>query len=317
MPPGLRRGRDATVARATDRASAIPAGVDHLANEPSFHLPFRAPFAADALLSFLGARAAPGIEEVRGGAYRRSVRQPSGASVVEMTPRRAHVDLRASDNESPDLDDLRARARRAFDLDADPARIDTELSRDPALAPLVARLPGIRVPGTFDGFELVVRAIFGQQVSVAGARTSLGRLVARAGIPLERPDGTITHLFPTPERIAELSPESFGMPRARAETIRRVAALVARGDLDLSGNAPADDTLGTLAEVPGIGPWTLSYVAMRALGDHDAFMVGDLGVRKGFEALGLPSTPNELIARAERWRPWRAYAVMHLWHAHP
>jgi AraC family transcriptional regulator, regulatory protein of adaptative response / DNA-3-methyladenine glycosylase II len=293
--------------------------VDHLPDERSLRLPFRAPFAADTLLSFLGARAVPGIEEVRDGAYIHSVRQLDGAAVVAVTPQVDHAAVRVSADGSSqqDLELLGERARRTFDLDSDPGTIDAELSRDPALAPLVARLPGIRMPGTFDGFELVVRAIFGQQVSVAGARTSVGRLVARAGTALERPSGGITHLFPTPERIAELPPESFGMPRARAETIRRVAQLVARGDLDLSGDAPADDTLGTLAEVPGIGPWTLAYVSMRALGDRDAFMVGDLGVRKGFEVLGLGSTPKEILARAERWRPWRAYAVMHLWHARP
>jgi len=279
-------------------------------------LPFRAPFAAETLLSFLGARAVPGIEEVRDGTYVRSVRQSGSATVVAMTPLPDHVELRVSDDVSLDLGHLGERTRRALDLDADPVAIDEGLAADPQLAPLVARLPGIRVPGSFDGFELVVRAIFGQQVSVAGARTSLGRLVARAGTAVERPTGGITHLFPTPERIAEVPPEAFGMPRARADTTRRVAALVARGDLDLSGDAPADDSLGTLAEVPGIGPWTLSYVAMRALGDHDAFMAGDLGVRKGFDALGLGSTPTEMLARAERWRPWRSYAAMHLWHAH-
>jgi AraC family transcriptional regulator, regulatory protein of adaptative response / DNA-3-methyladenine glycosylase II len=284
----------------------------------TLRLPARTPFAADTLLSFLGARAVPGIEEVRDGAYIRSVRQLDGAAVVALTPQDDHVAVRVSADGSSqqDLELLGERARRTFDLDANPMTIDAKLSQDPALAPLVAQLPGIRVPGTFDGFELVVRAIFGQQVSVAGAKTSLGRLVERTGTALERPSGGITHLFPTPERIAELPPESFGMPRARAETIRRVAALVAREDLDLSGHAPADDTLGTLAEVPGIGPWTLSYVAVRALSDHDAFMVGDLGVRKGFEALGLGSTPKKMLARAERWRPWRAYAVMHLWDMH-
>jgi len=291
--------------------------VDAQSHTRSFRLPFHAPFAADTLLSFLGARAVPGIEEVRDGTYVRSVRQSGGTAMVAATPRSHYVALRVSSEGSPDVDGLRDRSRRAFDLDADAAAIDAVLAADPTMTPLVARIPGIRVPGTFDGFELVVRAIFGQQVSVAGARTSLGRLVSAAGTPLEHPSGGITHLFPTPERIAELPPESFGMPRARAETIRRVAALVARGGLNLSGDAPADETVSTLAEVPGIGPWTLSYVAMRALRDPDAFMAGDLGVRKGFEALGLESTQTTMVDRAERWRPWRAYAVMHLWHAHP
>lgn len=278
----------------------------------SFRLPFQQPFAADTLLSFLGARAVLGIEETRDGRYARSVRQSGGTAIVAMTPRSDHVAVRVSSEGSPDLDDLRDRARRAFDLDADPAVIDTALAADPTMTPLVARVPGIRVPGTFDGFELVVRAIFGQQVSVAGARTSLGRLVSAAGTPLARPSGPITHLFPTAERVAELPPESFGMPRARAETIRRVAALVAGGELDLSGDAPSEETLRRLGDVPGVGPWTLAYVAMRALRDPDAFMSGDLGVRRGFEALGLE--PTAMLARAERWRPWRAYAVMHLWH---
>ena len=281
----------------------------------SFRLPFQAPFAADTLLSFLGARAVPGIEETRDGAYVRSARQPRGVAVVEMSPRSDHIAVRISSEGSPDLDDLRDRARRAFDLDADAAAIDTALAADPTMTPLVARIPGIRVPGTFDGFELVVRAIFGQQVSVAAARTSLGRLVSAAGTPLERPSGGVTHLFPAAERVAELAPEAFGMPRARAEAIRGVAALVAGGELDLSGDAPPEETLGRLGDMPGIGSWTLAYVAMRALRDPDAFMAGDLGVRKGFEALGLESTQRAMLARAEHWRPWRAYAVMHLWNS--
>jgi AraC family transcriptional regulator of adaptative response / DNA-3-methyladenine glycosylase II len=283
----------------------------------SLRLPFRSPFAADALLSFLGVRAVPGIEEVRDGTYVRSVPEAGGGSVVAMTPRRDDVDVRISADGSPDLDGLRERARRTFDLDADPVTIDAALASDPKLEPSIARLPGIRVPGTFDGFELVVRAIFGQQVSVVGARTSLGRLVTAAGTPLARPTGGITHLFPTAERVAELPPEAFGMPRARAQTIRRVADLVARNELDLSGASSPEDALASLGDVPGIGPWTLAYVAMRALRDPDAFMVGDLGVRKGFEALGLRSTPRAILERAERWRPWRAYAVIHLWHTHP
>ena len=285
-------------------------------NEGAVRLPFRAPFAAGALLSFLSARAVPGIEELRGGTYLRSVQQSGSAAVIAMTPRRDHVELRVLANGSLDLEHLGERTRRALDLDADPVSIDEALSLDPQLAPLVAQLPGIRVPGTFDGLELVVRAIFGQQVSVAGARTSLGRLVTTVGTPLERPDGAITHLFPTAEQVADVPPEAFGMPRARAESVRRVGALVAGRDLDLSGTSPAEEVLAKLGELPGIGPWTLAYVAMRALRDPDAFMAGDLGVRKGCEALGLGSTPEAILERAERWRPWRAYAVMHLWHAH-
>jgi AraC family transcriptional regulator of adaptative response / DNA-3-methyladenine glycosylase II len=282
-------------------------------------LPYRQPFAADTLLSFLRARALPGVEEVRDGTYRRSVRVASGGTaVIELTPEPAerHVTLDLSADHATDPAPLVNRARRAFDLDANPVAIDAKLAEDPRLAPLVARIPGIRVPGAFDAFELVVRAIFGQQVSVAGARTSLGRLVERYGTPLDPPSAGITHLFPTAEQVAELPAEAFGMPRDRAETIRRVAELVADGTLDLSGGASAEETLQILGEVRGIGPWTLAYVAMRALRDPDAFIAGDLGVRKGLEALGLPARSKELLQRAERWRPWRAYAVMHLWHAH-
>lgn len=288
--------------------------MDDEATDRPLRLPYQAPFAVDTLLSFLGARALRGVEEVEDGTYRRSVRLLDGsAAVIGLTPDivAGHVALNG-----PQDDALMRRARRAFDLDADPLAIDAKLAEDPKLAPLVTRIPGMRVPGTFDPFELVVRAIFGQQVSVSGAKTSLGRFAVRFGRPLDPPSSGITHLFPSAEQVAEVPSDAFEMPRARAEAIRRVAELVARGTLDLSGNAPLDETLHILGEVRGIGPWTLAYVAMRALRDSDAFMAGDLGVRKGFEALGLPVTPRELLERAERWRPRRAYAVMHLWHAH-
>lgn len=235
-----------------------------------------------------------------------------------MTPNPAKhlVSLDVSADPGLDRAALAHDARRAFDLDADPETIDAALARDPKLAPVVGRTPGMRVPGTFDAFELVVRAIFGQQVSVAGARTSLGRFAARFGVPIDPPIGEITHLFPAAERVAEISPEALEMPRGRAEAIRRVGELVASGELSLSGDSGIDEALHILREVRRIGPWTLAYVAMRALRDPDAFLVGDLGVRKGFEMLGLPTTPREILERSERWRPWRAYAVMHLWLAH-
>jgi AraC family transcriptional regulator of adaptative response / DNA-3-methyladenine glycosylase II len=289
-------------------------------NEPLLRLPFRRPFAASALLSFFGARALQGVEEVREGTYRRSVRTVDGRpAIVKLTPDpvKDHVTLEISKARPSDTTDVAERAGRAFDLHADPVAIDAALARDPKLARSVRRIPGIRVPGTFDGFELLLRAIFGQQVSVSGARTSLGRFATRHGQRLDPAVGTITHLFPTAAQVAEIAPQDLAMPRARAEAIRRVAELIADGTLDPSGDAPIDETLRILGEVRGIGPWTLAYVAMRALRDPDAFIAGDLGVRKGFEALGLPATSKELLQRAERWRPWRAYAVMHLWHAHP
>ena len=221
-----------------------------------------------------------------------------------MTPRGDHVDLRISADGSPDVDRLRERARRAFDLDADPEAIDAALSRDPKLAPLIARTPGIRVPGTFDGFELLVRAIFGQQVSVAGARTSLGRLVTAAGTPLERPTAGITHLFPTAEQVAELPPEAFGMPRARAETIRSVAELVAQDELDLSGDSSSEEALARLGDVPGIGPWTLSYVA-----DACAPRPGRVHGWRPRRSQGLRSTRSRVHAEGDA-RPSRRMATL-------
>jgi AraC family transcriptional regulator of adaptative response / DNA-3-methyladenine glycosylase II len=290
--------------------------VKGLPRELPIHLSYRPPFAADALLSFLSTRAVPGVEVVHDGTYRRGVRVTGESSaVISMTPDLANdlITLDISVDRGLDRAALVHGARRAFDLDADSKEIDAVLARDATLAPIVHRTPGMRVPGTYDAFELVVRAIFGQQVSVAGARTSLGRFAARFGTPLDPPNSDIRYLFPDPERVAEISPEELEMPRGRAEAIRRVGELSATGELDLSGAASLDETLPTLGEVRGIGPWTLAYVAMRALRDPDAFMATDLGVRRGFEMLGLPSTPTELLERAERWRPWRAYAVMHLW----
>ena len=307
----------AEVAGRSPETRVYAASVEERSGEPSRLLPYRRPFAAEALLSFLSARAVPGVEVVRDGSYRRGVPTPDGGSaVIALTPHPAEpvviLDIRAD----RDLDRIALEddAHRAFDLDADPETIDAALARDARLAPLISRTPGMRVPGTFDPFELVVRAIFGQQVSVVGARTSLGRFAARFGASVDPPIGNITHLFPTAEQVAEITPEAFEMPRGRAEAIRRVGELVASGELNLSGDS--EEALQILGDVRGIGSWTLAYVAMRAFRDSDAFLPGDLGVRKGFEMLGLPTAPGEILERAEPWRPWRAYAAMHLWQSH-
>jgi AraC family transcriptional regulator, regulatory protein of adaptative response / DNA-3-methyladenine glycosylase II len=279
-------------------------------------LPFLPPLAMDPLMRFLGERAIPGVESFDGTTFHRSVRTRDGRpAVIGLTPvtGRHQVRLRisADDVRSPAV--IVATARRLLDLEADPAAIDAALAKDRALRPLVRATPGIRLPGTADGFELVVRAILGQQVSVRAARTFAGRIVEASGTPLERAAGAVTHLFPTPEQLAGSPLRSLGITTARAATLHAVAALVAAGELDLSGASDREATAERLLAVPGIGPWTVAYVCMRALREPDAFPVGDLGVRLGFEALGLPSSPAAMRAHAERWRPWRAYAVMHLW----
>jgi AraC family transcriptional regulator of adaptative response / DNA-3-methyladenine glycosylase II len=288
--------------------------VSNTENAGPIRIELRRPIASEVLLSFLSVRAIAGIEEVRGGVYRRSLLTGHGpvVSSLALDPVEPVAEVTIHAGTRADRTPIVEAARTAFDLDADPVEIDAVLGRDPALAPLVARTPGIRMPGAPDRFELLMRAVFGQQVSVAGARTSLGTFVARFGTPLDEPLGAITDAFPKPERVAHIAPDELGMPRRRAETIRRLGELVASRELDFEDREGA---LAALADVPGIGRWTLDYVAMRGFHDPDAFPATDLGVRRGFESLGLPASPKEILQRAERWRPYRAYAVMHLWNA--
>jgi AraC family transcriptional regulator of adaptative response / DNA-3-methyladenine glycosylase II len=284
----------------------------------TLRLSYRPPLAAAGLMRFLEARAVPGLEEADAGTFRRTLRTRSGrAAVLSLTPHptELHVSLEVAVDEPTELGPVVQAARRLFDLDADPATIDGALAADPALRPSVAAAPGLRLPGAADPFEWAIRIVIGQQVSVAGARTLTARLVAALGEPLEQPVGTVTHLFPAPGTLAGASLEGIGLTRSRAETVRRLAESVAVGKIDLSGGADLDDTLAALAEVPGVGPWTRSLIALRLLRDPDAFPETDLGVRRGAEALGLPASPAAILARAEAWRPWRGYAVMHLWRA--
>ena len=197
-----------------------------------------------------------------------------------------------------------------FDLDADPAAIASHLRRDPALARVVPRT-GVRMPGAWDPFEASVRALLGQQISVAAARTLAGRLVRLCGAPLA--DTSATHLFPTPEEVAAADLERIGLPRARAASLRALAESVAGGQVDFERTADLDTLIARLTALPGIGPWTAHYIAMRALGEPDAFPAGDLGVRKALARGGRLPSEREAVARAERWRPWRAYAVIALW----
>ena len=278
-------------------------------------LPYRPPFPSAALLGFLGARAIPGVEEVRGSTYRRSL----GSAVLKLTPMPAEDRVRLEVS----LEDLRVlpgvvrAARGLFDLGVDPDAVARTLERDPAIRPLIRAHRGIRLPAAPDGFELVVRAIVGQQVSVAAARTMLGRIAERFGTSAGAGGEGITTRFPGPELLADAPLEELGVIGTRATAIRRVAAMTVGGEIDLSSDADPDETVGQLLQVDGIGPWTAAYVRMRALRDPDAFVAGDLGVRHAFERLGLEATPRAILERAETWRPFRAYATMLLWQAAP
>jgi AraC family transcriptional regulator, regulatory protein of adaptative response / DNA-3-methyladenine glycosylase II len=268
-------------------------------------LPTLEPFDGDSVLAFLGARAIAGVEEVIEGTYRRSLALERGSGVVTLTPGPAGVHCELELDDRDDAAEAMMRCRRLFDLDADPEAVCAALRQDPLIGPLVRARPGLRVPGAADGFELAVRAIVGQQVSVAGARTVLGRLVAEHGEPLA--DGrSLTHLFPAAVTLAGADPAGFPFPRTRAQALIEVARLAAAGELRLDPDADVAEARARLLAIPGIGPWTASYVAMRALGDSDAFLPGDVGIRNALTRLGADPDPDD-------WRPWRSYAVMHLW----
>ena len=276
-------------------------------------LAYRWPADLNGLLDFLAVRAIQGIEEVDGRTYRRSLVLPHGTGVVELTPDDGYLaaTLRLADHR--DLAAAVARCRRLFDLDADSAAIDLALAADDALAPLVARSPGRRLPGAVDGVELAVRAVLGQQVSVAAARGLAGRLVVEYGKPLDAPRGTVTHAFPTAEALAEVDPAAFPMPRTRQRTLHELVSRLADGRIHLDAGADWDEAERQLLTVPGIGPWTAGYIRMRALGDPDVFLATDLGVRQGMALAGLPDEPRAAEAAADRWRPWRSYAQVHIW----
>ncbi|MFJ8688151.1 DNA-3-methyladenine glycosylase 2 family protein [Micromonospora wenchangensis] len=324
----------------------------------TLRLAYRPPLHAAALLEFLAARTLPGLDEVRDGTYRRGLRLPHGPAEVALTPTTGYVvaTLRLADLR--DLAPAVARCRRLFDLDADPEAVDQTLAADPALAGVVAAEPGVRVPRAVDGFELALRAIVGQQVSLPAARTTLTRLLthtapapalgpgpgpgpdpgdqevcvtesaSRRREPLDHPaeaggSGGADRRggaggvwgFPGAEEVLGLPDAAFGMPAARRETIRALARAVAAGEVDLEPGGDRAETVRRLTALPGIGPWTAGYLAMRALGDPDVLLPTDLAVRRGAAALGLPATPTTLDTYADRWRPWRSYAAIRLWRA--
>jgi 3-methyladenine DNA glycosylase/8-oxoguanine DNA glycosylase len=261
------------------------------------------------LLVYLRPRATPGVEEIVGEALRRVIRVDRAAAVLEIRPSAdgSGLEVRVPSASPQSLPGVLERLRRAFDLDADLAAIGRGLAaRDARLAARLDGRPAPRVPRAYDPFELAVRAILGQQVSVAAATTLAGRLVRAFGAPLDHPSGGLTHAFPSPERLARADVAAIGMPRGRGRAIEALAEAVACGVVRFDG--PAEAVAASLVTLPGIGRWTADYVAMRALGDPDAFPSGDLGLQR---ALGLGE--KDLSRAAEAWRPWRAYAAMLLW----
>ncbi|YAL83731.1 AlkA N-terminal domain-containing protein [Dermacoccaceae bacterium W4C1] len=279
----------------------------------------RDPFEPGNVFGHLAATGVPGVEEWADGAFRRSLRLPHGPAVVALRPEPGHVRADFWLHDVRDLQVAISRCRRMLDLDADPVAVDAALAADPALAAAVLSTPGRRVPRSADGSEMALRIVLGQQVSTAAARTLARRLVQEWGEELPEPVGAVTHLFPDVAAVAGIDPTTLAMPRARADTLLRLAAALASGDLDLGVGADPQRARAMLGDLRGIGPWTIESVAMRTWGDPDAFPVTDLGLRKGAQALGLPDNDAALQRYSTRWSPWRAYATQHLWAAtdHP
>ncbi|HTA15109.1 MAG TPA: AlkA N-terminal domain-containing protein [Solirubrobacteraceae bacterium] len=294
------------------KAGELSTGPDASPGTLVLRLPFRRPLCPDNLFGHLAATAIPGVEEVCGDAYRRTLRLAHGPGIVELTPAVDHVTCRMTLSDLRDLTTAIARCRWLLDLDADPIAIDELLCGDPALAAVVTGSAGRRVPRCVDGAELAVRAVLGQQVSTAAARTHAARIVAQCGESVSDPRGGLTHLFPAPEALEEVS---LAMPASRKRTLAALVEALRSGRLSLDPGCDRAEAVSILSELPGFGPWTIQVIAMRALGDPDAFPAADLGVRRAAQALGMPASPVALTAHAERWRPWRAYAVQYLWSA--
>jgi AraC family transcriptional regulator, regulatory protein of adaptative response / DNA-3-methyladenine glycosylase II len=290
--------------------SELRAKSRHVPSAPgalSVRLPYRTPIALDRMFRFLATRAIPGVESASETEYRRTMLLPHGTGIVALSPGApgyVSCELRLADLR--DLTTAVQRCRRLLDLDADTTPISAALGKDPVLGPLVAACPGRRVPGHVDGDEVAIRAVQGQQVSVAAARRLGARLVAAHGKPLEQPDGDLTHCFPSAATLASVDPAALPMPESRSRALVSLATALASGEVSLDPGADRERVFSQLVALPGIGPWTASYISMRALSDPDAFLPGDVGVREALARLGAPALP-------ESTRPWRSYAVQHLW----
>lgn len=287
-----------------------------------FRLPFRQPFEASSLFGHLIATAVPGCEEHRDGWFRLTLDLPGGTGIASLRPEADHVACRLLLADIRDLPTAISRCRRLLDLDADPEAVDAALADDDLLAPWVAKAPGRRLPRTVDGDQMALRVVLGQQVSLGAARTHARRLVERYGEPVTDSEGGLTHLFPSVERLARVDPDELrrdalaGPERRRTCFVSLVDAL-AGGDVDLGPGADWEGARADLKQIAGIGEWSAEMIAMRALGDPDAFPGGDAGVVRGAAIIGrdLLGAASDVRNRAERWRPWRSYAVQHLWAA--
>ncbi len=328
-------GMTPSAVRATARARERGAGgrAEAASGAVTVRLAAREPFDGVGVLDWLRTRAIPGIEAVDRHSYTRSVRLAGGPGVVTVTPEQAAVRVTARLTDLADLPSVLARVRRLFDLDADPAAYDALLAADPRLVSSVAATPGIRLPGALEPVEMVVRAILGQQVSVAAARTAARRLVSLLAEPLPEAPGSsaadripglaadgpsvaqVTHLFPTAEILAEAVRDVVTGPATRREALARVCEAAAAGELSLDAGATREALTGELEAIPGIGPWTSNYVALRVLGSPDLLLTGDAAARTGAAALGLPRDAKPLTAAAAAFAPWRSYLTMHLWRA--
>jgi len=296
--------------------SDVPAGPS---GEMSLLLRYRPPYDWPAMLGFLRARAIAGVESVAGDTYRRTIGLDGQQGTVSVQPAVGRGDgnaLKATVRfpKLSALPQIIARLRRVFDLAADPDAIALQLVKDPTLAPLVAARPGLRVPGAWDGFELAVRAVLGQQITVPGAIRLAGALVVRFGDRLREPDGALTHVFPDPAALAGADPATLGMPRSRGVALLAVAAAVVADPQIFSAGRGLEEAVAQLRALPGIGEWTAQYIAMRQLREPDAFPAADIGLMRAMaDSEGVRPSASALLSRAETWRPWRAYAAQHLW----